>query len=165
MEENFTPDAIDLKLLTLLQDDASQSNQALAERACVSPPTCLRRVRRLRETGWIEGVTAIVNIDRLATHLGHGLTVVAEVTLERQNAEALDHFEQLVVTQPAVQQCYRVTPGPDFVLIVQVPDMPAWNHLAGTVLRADQNVRNVKAYFSVRRAKFTPKVPIPIEKR
>lgn len=164
MESTFIPDAIDLKLLALLQDDASQSNQALAERACVSPPTCLRRVRRLREAGWIEGVTAILSTDRLAAHLGHGLTVVAEVTLERQNAEALDQFEQLAVTQAAVQQCYRVTPGPDFVLIVQVPDMPAWSLLAGTVLRADHNVRNVKAYFSVRRAKFAPKVPIPTDK-
>lgn len=165
MEEYFTPDAVDLRLLGLLQEDAGLSNQALAERACVSPPTCLRRVRRLRETGWIEAITAIVSTDRLAAHCGHGLTVVAEVTLERQNAEALDHFEQLAVAQDAVSQCYRVSPGPDFVLIVQVADMPAWSRLASTTLRADQNVRNVKAYFSVRRAKFTPNTPIPSMKR
>ncbi len=52
--QSITLDAIDLQLLDLLQHDAAQSNQALAERVHVSPPTCLRRVKRLHDVGLIE---------------------------------------------------------------------------------------------------------------
>jgi DNA-binding Lrp family transcriptional regulator len=59
-----------------------------------------------------------------------------------------------------VQQCYRVSPGPDFVLIAHVADMPAYQALAQRLFTADANVRNVKAFFSVKRAKFEPKLPL-----
>ena len=51
--------------------------------------------------------------------LGHGLTALVEITLDRQDAEGLDAFEPRVAPDAAVQQCYRVSPGPDFVLVVQ----------------------------------------------
>lgn len=123
-------DDADLRLLRLLQEDASRSNQALAELAHLSPPTSLRRVRRLRESGLIEREVALLNPDRLAAITGHGLTALVEVTLERQGAEHLDAFEQRAVADPAVQQCYRVSPGPDFVLVVHTPDMPTYLALA-----------------------------------
>lgn len=154
-------DDADLRLLRLLQEDASRSNQALAELAHLSPPTSLRRVRRLRESGLIEREVALLNPDRLAAITGHGLTVLVEVTLERQGTEYLDAFEQRAVADPAVQQCYRVSPGPDFVLVAHTPDMPAYLALAQQLFTADANVRNVKAFFSVKRAKFEPRLPLP----
>jgi DNA-binding Lrp family transcriptional regulator len=150
-------DETDLRLLDALQRDASQSNQALAERFNISPPTCLRRVRRLRESGWIEHEVAILNTDRV----GPMLTAVVEVSLDRQDAGSLDAFEQRVASDEAVQQCYRVSPGPDFVLIVTVRDMPGYQALAQRLFTGDANVRNVKAFFSVKRAKFVPRVPLP----
>jgi len=60
-----------------------------------------------------------------------------------------------------VQQCYRVSPGPDFVLIATVRDMPGYQALAQRLFTTDANVRNVKAFFSVKRAKFDPRVPLP----
>ena len=84
MEESAI-DATDLRLLELLQDDASLTNQALAERAHLSPPTCLRRVKRLRERGLIAREVALLDADRLAPLLGHGLTALVEVSLERQD--------------------------------------------------------------------------------
>ncbi len=153
-------DAIDLALLDLLQQDASISNLELAGRVHVSPPTCLRRVRRLREAGLIERQVAVLSPDRLAPLLGHGLEAIVEVTLERQGAEALDAFEQRVVADAAVQQCYRVSPGPDFILHLRVADMPAYLALQQGLLTADANVRNVKAFFAVKRAKFAPRLPL-----
>jgi len=150
-------DEIDLRLLDALQGDASQSNQALAERFNISPPTCLRRVRRLRESGWIESQVAILDAGRIAPLL----TAIVEVSLDRQDASALDAFEQRAVAEDAVQQCYRVSPGPDFVLMVTVRDMPGYHALAQRLFTNDANVRNVKAFFSVRRAKFSPRVPLP----
>jgi len=153
-------DAIDLRLLEHLQRDASLSNQALAERVHVSPPTCLRRVKRLRDAGLIERQIAVLSNDLLAPILGHGLTAIVEITLDRQDAAALDAFEQRVGADTAVQQCYRVSPGPDFVLVVFASDMPGYLALAQRLFTADANVRNVKAFFSVKRAKFEPSRPL-----
>ncbi|WKB50648.1 Lrp/AsnC family transcriptional regulator [Eleftheria terrae] len=150
-------DALDLRLLECLQRDASLSNQALAEQVHVSPATCLRRVRRLTESGFIERTVALLSPDRL----GAGLTAVVEITLDQQAAEKLQAFEARAVAEPAVQQCYRTSSGPDFVLITQVPDMAAYHALVQRLFTSDANVRNVKTYFSVKRAKFEPAIALP----
>ena len=153
-------DAIDIALLNELQAGASVSNQDLAARIHVSPPTCLRRVKRLRDAGIIEREVAILSTDRLARVLGHGLQAVVEITLERQGEEAQATFESRITADPAVQQCYRVSPGPDFILIVYADDMPGYLALTQRLFTSDANVRNVKTFFSVRRAKFEPKVTL-----
>ena len=153
-------DALDLRLLDLLQADASVSNQDLAATVHISPPTCLRRIKRLRDAGLIAREIAILDSDRVAALLGHGLQAIVEITLDRQGNEAQEAFEQRIAADDAVQQCYRVSPGPDFVLIVQARDMPDYLALAQRLFTSDANVRNVKAFFSVRRAKFAPKVPL-----
>lgn len=158
--EDSTIDATDLRLLELLQDDASLTNQALAERAHLSPPTCLRRVKRLRERGLIAREVALLDADRLAPLLGHGLTALVEVSLERQGAEALDAFEARAVAEARVQQCYRVSPGPDFILVVRCTDMPDYLALTQRLFTGDANVRNVKGFFSTRCAKFDPRLPL-----
>ncbi len=158
---DFTLDDADVRLLHLLQHDASQSNQQLAHSAHVSPPTSLRRVKRLRDSGLIEREVALLNPDRLAQFTGHGLTALLEITLERQASELLDAFEARAVADTEVQQCYRVSPGPDFMLIVHCADMPAYRALAQRLFTSDANVRNVKAFFSVKRAKFDPRLPLP----
>ena len=158
--EQITLDATDILLLQQLQLDASLSNQALAERVFTSPPTCLRRVKRLRDAGLIERQVAILNPERLAATLGHGLSAIVEITLDRQDAAALDGFEARVAPDTAVQQCYRVSPGPDFVLVVHTRDMPAYHALAQRLFIADANVRNVKAFFSIKRSKFGAELPL-----
>ena len=149
-------DITDIRLLTLLQDDASLSNQALAERAHTSPATALRRVRRLVDEGVIERQVALLNPARV----GQGLTALVEVSLDRQGAEHLDAFESHAVAETAVQQCYRVSPGPDFVLVLFVRDMPAYHTLVQRLFTQNANVRNVKAFFSVKRAKFDPRMEL-----
>jgi Lrp/AsnC family transcriptional regulator, leucine-responsive regulatory protein len=158
--ESISLDAIDLRLLDALQRDASPTNQRLAERAGISPPTCLRRVQRLRQEGLIDRQVALLSPDRLATALGHGLQAVVEISLDRQDAAALDAFEARVIADDAVQQCWRVSPGPDFVLVVATRDMPGYGALAQRLFNADANVRNVKAFFSLKRAKFEPRLPL-----
>lgn len=156
--EQIIIDEIDLKLLGSLQNDASLSNQALAERVHISPPTCLRRVKRLRDAGLVEREIALLNPDKLAAFTGHGLTAIVEITLDRQGTEQQEAFEARVVQDEAVQQCYRVSPGPDFVMVVHVRDMPGYLALAQRLFTGDANVRNVKAFFSIKRSKFEPKL-------
>ena len=156
--KEITLDSIDIKLLELLQADASTSNQSLAEKVHISPPTCLRRIKALRDSGLIERQIAILNTDKLAEIQGDGLTALVEITLDRQGAEHIEAFEVRIIQDPAVQQCYRVSPGPDFCLVTYCSDMPTYLALANRLFTQDANVRNVKAFFSVKRAKFEPKI-------
>ena len=158
--ESISLDAIDLRLLDALQRDASQTNQQLAADHHISPPTCLRRVQRLRAAGFIERQVAILSPDRLAPRLGHGLQALVEVSLDRQDTNALDAFEARAIADDAVQQCWRVSPGPDVVLVVVARDMPGYQALAQRLFTADANVRNVKAFFSLKRAKVDTRLPI-----
>ncbi len=158
--EKLELDAIDLRILDQLQRDASVSNQDLAASVHVSPPTCLRRVKRLRDLGVVQRQVAILNPERLKAITGHGLTAVVEVTLTQQNTELLEAFETRIKPEPAVQQCYRVSPGPDFVLIVHVREMADYVALAQRVFTQDTQVRNVKAYFSLLRSKFEPRLHV-----
>jgi Lrp/AsnC family leucine-responsive transcriptional regulator len=150
-------DSIDLKILDLLQRDATLSNQALAEKVGVSSATCLRRVKRLAEGRMIERTVAILSPERL----GFGLTAIVEITLDDQAAEYLVKFEERAAVDESVQQCYRVSPGPDFVLIVQVMDMAGYNAFAQRMLSLDANVRNVRTFFSTHRAKFATQIVLP----
>lgn len=156
-----TIDATDLQLLALLQKDATLSNQALADLVKVSPATCHRRVKRLWDAGLIEKQVAVLSPERLAEALGWGLSVLVEVTLDQQTQEALDAFEAKAVADDRVQQCWRVSPGPDFVLVIQVSDMPSYQDLARQLFTEDSQVRNVRAFFAVKRAKFGTALPLP----
>ncbi len=153
-------DDVDVQLLNILQNDASLSNQALAERVRTSPPTCLRRVKRLHEAGLIERHIAILNPQKLSATIGFGLTAIVEITLDRQDITALEQFETRVADDPAVQQCYRVSPGPDFVLVVHTAHMPAYQAMTQRLFTSDANVRNTKAFFSVKRSKFGAALPL-----
>jgi DNA-binding Lrp family transcriptional regulator len=160
--ESTAIDSIDLHLLEQLQHDASLSNQVLAERVHISPPTCLRRVKRLREVGLIEREIAVLSVDKMALIVGHGLCAIVEITLDRQDNDALEAFEKRVSADDAVQQCYRVSPGPDFCLVVHTAHMPDYLALAQRLFTADANVRNVKTFFSVKRSKFGARVALPL---
>ncbi len=154
-ESTLELDETDLRLLKALQTDASASNQALAAMVHVSPPTCLRRVKRLHDLGLIERQVAILSADRLKPLLGAGLTAIVEITLTDQTEQTISAMEARLLPELAVQQSYRVSPGPDLILIVQVQDMPAYLAFAQSVFTQDASVRNVKAFFSMKRAKFS----------
>ena len=154
-------DAHDWRILSLLQADASLTNQALAEAVNLSPATCHRRVQRLTQAGVIEKRVAILSPTKLAAWTGWGLSALVEVSLDVQAHEALDAFEARAVDEPSVQQCWRVSPGPGFLLGIQVAHMPAYQDVARRLLNEDARVRNVRAFFGVKRAKFGTAVPLP----
>jgi Lrp/AsnC family leucine-responsive transcriptional regulator len=147
-------DEVDRRILNALQIDSSQTNSELAAAVHVSPPTCLRRVKHLTESGVIQRQVAIVAPEKV----GPSLTALVEISLDIQAAERMTEFEAHVAAEDAVLQCYRVAPGPDFVLVVQVADMPAYHALAHRLFATHANVRNVKAYFSTFRSKFETRI-------
>jgi len=149
-------DDLDRRILSALQDDASQTNHQLAERVHASAPTCLRRVKRLVEAGVIARQVALLAPEKL----GPALTAIVEITLDRQGDERQVEFEELVAGEAAVLQCYRVSPGPDFVLVMQVADMPDYHALAHRLFATHKNVRNVRSYFSIHRSKFETRIAV-----
>lgn len=149
-------DELDRRILTVLQENAAITNAELAQQVHVSAPTCLRRVKALRDAGVIERQVAIVAPDKV----GARLTAIVEITLDVQAADRMAEFESLVAREGTVLQCYRVSPGPDFVLVVQVEDMPAYHALAHRLFTSHANVRNVKAYFSTFRSKFETRIAV-----
>ena len=88
-ENSIELDAIDFQILRQLQSDASLSNQAMAQTLHLTPPTCLRRVKRLQSLGLIEKQVAILNPEKLAQVTGHGLQAIVEISLDRQDSSAL----------------------------------------------------------------------------
>ena len=161
-ENSINLDDTDLQLLQQLQLDSSLSNQALARHLELSAPTCLRRVKRLQELGLIEKQVAILSSEHIARLTGHGLQAIVEVSLDRQDSSSLLQFEHKAVAEPGVQQCWRVSPGPDFILVIASIDMPAYLALSQKLFTQDANVRNVKAFFSIKRAKFSTALPLPV---
>ena len=155
-EPDFVFDELDRRILNALQVDASQTNHELAASVHASPPTCLRRVKRLTEAGVIMRQVALLAPDKV----GAGLTAIVEITLDHQGAERMVDFEALVTLEGAVLQCYRVSPGPDFVLVVQVADMPAYHALAHRLFAGHANVRNVRSFFSIHRSKFETRIGV-----
>ncbi|AXA93251.1 Lrp/AsnC family transcriptional regulator [Massilia sp. YMA4] len=156
MDQSPLLDDVDRRILNALQQNAALTNAELAQLVHVSAPTCLRRVKQLRDSGVIEREVAIVAPAKVGTQL----TAIVEITLDMQAADRMAEFEAHVAVEPAVLQCYRVSPGPDFVLIVQVTDMPAYHALAHRLFTSHVNVRNVKAYFSTHRSKFETRIPV-----
>ena len=149
-------DELDRRILNTLQVDASHTNAELAALVHVSAPTCLRRVKQLTDQGVIEKQVASVAPDKVNVRL----TAIVEITLDVQAADRMAQFETIVADEPAVLQCYRVSPGPDFVLMVQVADMPAYHALAHRLFTTHRNVRNVKTYFSTFRSKFDTRIAV-----
>lgn len=159
MTESTAPlelDELDLRILEHLQADNSMTNQDLAQLVHASPPTCLRRVRRLLQEGFIQKQVAILDPKKV----GQGLTAIIEITMDVQTAEHLAAFEASLADDPAILQCYRVSPGPDFIVIAQVADMPAYHALAHRTFTSRANVRNVRTFFSMHRSKFETRMTL-----
>jgi DNA-binding Lrp family transcriptional regulator len=107
-------DATDRRILKALVADARVSNQELAERAGLSPSPCLRRVRRMEETGIIQGYTTLVDpaVD------GWTMAAIVIVRLSRQHEEEITMFEDAIQTWDEVTECHLVSGSPDYVLKV-----------------------------------------------
>ena len=89
----------------------------------------------------IERRVALLSSDRLGTSFG----AIVEITLDRQGAEHLAAFEARVAADASVCQCFRVSPGPDFVLVLQVRDMAGYGALVQRFFTQDANVPNGRA--------------------
>jgi DNA-binding Lrp family transcriptional regulator len=152
-------DRIDLKILRDLQDNGRMTNVELAQRAGISPPPCLRRVRALEETGCIRGYHAEVN----AEVLGFGVTVFAHVGLHSQAEADLLAFEELVESWSEVRECHMLAGETDFLLRIVATDWDSYQKFLTSRLTAAPNVSVVKSALSIRTTTYRPGVPVDID--
>ena len=129
-------DRIDRKILNLLQRDASRTNAQLADEVGLSPSSCLRRVRRLRASGMIDRIVAILNPSRA----GRVLKAVVTVELIRHGEQQQRDFLSLATREEAVSQAYAVTGQTDVVLILRLRDMEEFDALCERLFRDKTNV-------------------------
>jgi len=153
---NVALDKIDRHILRCLQIDNRISNLQLAEEVGLSPPACLRRVRRLREEGVIVADVSLVN----PRMLGRVLNIIVEVEMNRDQLDVYDAFMLKMQSAPEVTQCYQVTGDVDFVLVVMVADMEAYEAFARRDLASNINLRKFRSLISLKRNKFSTAVDL-----
>ena len=152
-------DRIDHKILAALQEDARLTNQALSERVALSPSACLARVRRLEQTGVIQGYHARLDPFRLEL----GLVLFAEVTLKDHAPEALAHFEEAIRDMPEIVEASHVTWAYDYLLKVVSTDMADWTRIAEALSGADLGVERINTHVIMHKPKFFVGYPVKVK--
>jgi Lrp/AsnC family leucine-responsive transcriptional regulator len=152
-------DAIDLRILARLQHDARIANVELAKAVNLSPSPCLARVRALEAAGYIERHVTLLNPKKL----GLTVSVLVQVTLEKQIEPALETFEKAVRDRPEVMECYLMTGDADYLLRVLVPDVPAFERFILEFLSRVPGVGNIKSSFALKQVKYQTALPLPVE--
>jgi len=150
-------DAIDWKILALLQDDARLSNVDLARAVGLSPSPCLNRVRVLEQQGFIRRHVTLLD----PLKVGMKVSVFIQVTLERQIESALETFERAIRERPEVMECYLMTGDSDYLLRVVVPDLQALEHFILNFLSRVSGVGNIKSSFALKQVKYQTALPLP----
>jgi Lrp/AsnC family leucine-responsive transcriptional regulator len=150
-------DAIDWKLLDLLQDNARMTNVELARAVDLSPSPCLARVRALEEAGLISRYVTLLDAHRL----GLQVSVFIQVRLERQIEAALETFEKAMAARPEVMECYLMTGNADYLLRVVVPDLAALQEFIVNFLSRVSGVGNIQSSVALKQVKYQTALPLP----
>ena len=151
-----TLDAVDARILDLVQHDAGLSVAEIAERVGLSSSPCWRRIKRLEDAGVIRRRVTVLDKDKL----GLNFEVYATVKLSMPTRENLDAFEAAVARWPEVVQCALVTGNEDYVLRVVTPDMHGFDEFLRGKLLALGLVTDVHSRIVVRPAKDSTALPL-----
>jgi Lrp/AsnC family leucine-responsive transcriptional regulator len=154
--QNLSVDGFDRKILQIVQQSNRTTSDQIAEQVGLSPAAVQRRIKRMREQGVIQADVSIVN----PKAVGQGVTMVVQVTLERERLDLLDEFKKEMKNNPAVQQCYYVTGSADFILLVTAVDMEDYDKFTRTVFFDNPNIRNFQTNVVMDSVKTGLSVPV-----
>jgi len=152
-------DAIDRKILALLQENARLSNVELADAVGLSPSPCLRRVRELEHAGVIRRYVTLLDPARV----GLPVSIFVNVTLERQVEQALERFEAAILKRPEVMECYLMTGDADYLLRVVTADLSAYERFLMDHLTRVPGVASIKSSFALKQVKYRTALPVRAE--
>jgi Lrp/AsnC family transcriptional regulator len=148
-------DAIDRKILAVLQDDASLSVAEIGTRVGLSSTPCWKRIQRLEADGVIQKRVAVIDQDKL----GLGVTVFVSVETEDHSEEWLRKFAEMVGAMPEVLEFYRMAGDVDYMLRVVVPDIAGYDGFYKKLIAAVP-LKNVTSRFAMEKIKSTTALPI-----
>ena len=149
-------DAIDLKILSLLQNDATLSIASIGERVGLSQTPCWKRIQRLEADGGIDRRVAVLD----PVKLGLGLTVFVSIETADHSSEWLERFADTVAAMPEVLEFYRMAGDVDYMLRVVVADMQAYDEFYKRLI-ASAPLKNVTSRFAMEKVKSTTALPLP----
>ncbi|MBM3502488.1 MAG: Lrp/AsnC family transcriptional regulator [Alphaproteobacteria bacterium] len=149
-------DTTDLRILAALQARARQSNVELAEAVGLSQSATLRRVRDLEDRGTLTGYVALVD----PAAVGLGVSVMVNVSLERQGETTLQVFETAIRGWPEVMECYLMTGDADYLLRIVVPDLPAYERFLMDRLTRVPGVASIKSSFALKQVVHRTALPM-----
>ena len=150
-------DALDRKILSIYQRDTRVPSERIGAEVGLSAAAVQRRLKRLRESGVVLAETALLD----ARKLGLGLTAIVNVDLIDESAHATRAFRDKLTARAEVQQCYGVTGATDYVLVVSVVDLAAYEAFCDACLLHDANVRSFTTHIVLDAAKRGGPLPIP----
>ena len=151
-------DAVDLRILTELQQDSSLSNVELARRVHLSPSPCLMRVRHLESEGVIQRYVALCD----TKSLGLGLNVFISITLKEQSRKALAEFEQRIAEHDEVMECYLMTGDSDYLIRVALADIAALERFILNQLTPIAGVEKIRSSFALKQVRYKTALPLPL---
>jgi Lrp/AsnC family transcriptional regulator, leucine-responsive regulatory protein len=154
---SITLDAFDLAILNILQRDNSTPQRVIGEAVSLSAPAVQRRIRRMEEAGVIQANVAVID----PAQVGQAITIFVEVEVISETAELIDSAKREFTSVPEVQQCYYVTGEADFVLVVVVPTMTAYEALTRCLFFGNNNVKRFRTFVAMDRVKVGLAVPLP----
>ncbi len=145
-------DAIDRAIIAELERDGRLTNVQLAQRIGLTTGPCLRRVQRLEAEGVIRGYRAVLDPGAL----GRAFEVLVDLTLEAQDAETVERFEQALVRADEVVELRRLFGSPDYFVRVAVADLAAYESFLSLRVMTIPGVRNVTSHFTMKTVKPAP---------
>ena len=154
-------DKQDRLILEALQQDATLPVAEIAALANLSPPSCWRRIRQLRDAGYIRSQVALLD----PAKINLAVTVITSVTLRDKSVSGQETFEKFANRRDEVQECLLLSGGRDYQLKVIVPNIKAYEHFLTSVLLDLEIVESAESNFVLREAKQTTALPLRLVDR
>ncbi len=151
-------DAIDLRILSRLQKDCTQSLELLSDNVGLSPTSCYRRIKRMEDSGLIRARVAVLDEKKL----GIQVTAMFMIKLDKDTADVDRRMQQILATRPEVQECYLVTGEFDFVMVAKLRDASEYTNYIYNFLETyrDISIRTYSSTLIIRTVKKSLELPL-----
>lgn len=149
-------DAVNVDILTQLQNDGRMSNAKLAEHLKMSETPCWRRLKRLEESGIIEGYQANLNRRKL----GLGVMAFVQLSCAEHDLAATKEFQRIIEVTPNILSCHNTTGEDDFLLVVVARDLDDYSDFVDNTLRRLPGVTKIRSNLSLKEMKASNKLPV-----
>lgn len=156
MNEAVHLDEVDLRLIRALQEDATLSQAALAERIGASPASCWRRIKALEQVGVLRAAVRLVD----ARKVGRGVSVFVQIRLKSHAGDGRESFERFMRDRPEIMESYSMSGEWDYLMRIAVADVADYERFLMRELLSHANVATTTSSFALSQVKYTTALPV-----